>query len=162
MTTPAQPDQPLHWGRELVVPALMLGGAGLFVYGSLHLSAAAWVLPAGLIAVVVLALVWALASAALRPRTARPTEQGEDEDRSPILNPKSWLLVALPAVLFALIDYLGALVVLIALVFGAQLIFTRVAPVRSLLIAVAVTLPTYALFKYVLYARFPAGALGLG
>jgi hypothetical protein len=79
-----------------------------------------------------------------------------------MLHLKSWLLVAIPALLMLLVDYLGALVMLVALVIGAQLVFSTRTPVRSAVIAITVTLPVYAIFKYVLYARFPSGVLGLG
>jgi hypothetical protein len=75
---------------------------------------------------------------------------------------KPWLLVAIPSALLLLVDYIGTLVMLVALVLGAQFVLGTKSPVRSAIIAVAVTLPTYAIFKYVLYARFPAGVLGLG
>lgn len=160
-----QPHPPFHWPRELVVPVLMLGGIGVFLYDSVHLSVEALLLPAALIVVVVASLLWALAAEFLRagtPAAADAAAEGEDDAPGPILNLKAWLLVALPAALFLLLDVLGALAALVLLVFGAQLIFTTKAPVRSLLIALAVTAPTYAFFKFFLYARFPAGLLGLG
>jgi hypothetical protein len=162
----SQPEPCSHWLRELAVPALMLVGIGLFVFDSLHLSTIALVLPAALVVVVVVSLLWALASELFgaRPAAAAPSAVPDEDDAAPgpILHAKPWLLVLLPALLLALLDYLGALVVLVALVFCAQLVFSTRAPLRSLVVAVAVTLPTYALFKYVLYVRFPAGVLGLG
>jgi hypothetical protein len=161
----SQPQPGLHWLRELAVPALMLVGIGLFVADSLHLSIMAMVLPAALIAVVIASLIWALASVFLSTDGCNDGDavaNGEDEAPGPILNAKPWLIVALPALLFGLLDYLGAFTALVALVFGAQLMFDARAPIKSFLIAIAVTAPTYALFKYVLYVRFPAGVLGLG
>jgi hypothetical protein len=151
--------------RELVVPALMLGGIALYLGDSLHLSTQVLILPLALIVVVAASLVWALAEAFLSKTAtiARATdEEGEDETRGPILDPRPWLLVALPAALIVLMGSVGALVAFVAVVFGAELILSVRSPVRSLAIAAAVTLPTYALFKYVLYVRFPAGLLGLG
>lgn len=151
--------------RELVVPGLMLLSIGLFLGDSLHLSFEAMLLPAGLIIVIVAALVWALVPAFRSPHAPvvdETAEKGEDEDIGPMLHLKSWLLVAIPTALMLLVDYLGALVMLIALVVSSQFVFGAKTPVKSILIAVAVTVPTYAVFKYILYARFPAGVLGLG
>ena len=162
-TSPSSPR--FWWLRELLVPALMIGGIGLYLYDSVHLSVQALLLPIGLIVVVAAALLWAVVPVFLRresPARDEAEPAGEDEAIGPILNRKAWLLVALPALLFLVIDQLGALLALVALVFGAQVIFGTKSPVKSTLIAIAVTLPTYALFKYVLYARFPVGALGLG
>ena len=68
----------------------------------------------------------------------------------------------MPAVLVASFNYLGVLPALVLIVFGAQAIFSLRSPLQSLLIAFAVVAPTYAVFKYVLYARFPAGIFGIG
>jgi hypothetical protein len=162
-TSPSSPR--FWWLRELLVPALMIGGIGLYLYDAANLSVQVLLLPIGLIVVVVMALLWALVPVFLRrgaPGSDEGEPAGEDEAIGPILNRKAWLLVALPALLFLALEQLGALVALVALVFGAQVIFGTRSPARSALIAIAVTLPTYALFKYVLYARFPVGALGLG
>jgi hypothetical protein len=160
-----QEDRRTYWLRELTVPALMLVTIALFVADSLHLSTVALLLPAGLIIVVVGALAWALAEAALRHRgphaEAAPIDT-EDEAPGPILDLKAWALPVLPLVLFLLLDVIGAFLALTAVVFGAQMVFDRTRPARSLVIALAVTAPTYALFKYVLYVRFPAGLLGIG
>lgn len=161
MTNPSQPHPQFHWLRELLVPVLMLIGIGAFIGDSLHLSVAAMLLPWVLIAVTVLSLLWALAATFLNGNRADAVA-GEDEAPGPILNVKAWLLVAIPAVLMMLMEYLGAVVALVTMVFLAQLMFNAKTPVKSLLIAIAVTLPTCALFKFVLYARFPAGVLGLG
>jgi hypothetical protein len=157
----SQRPSSFHWPRELVMPTLMLASVGLFVYDSLHLSVTAMLLPAGLI-VIGAALIWALASVLLGMETGAPIEQAEGEAPGPILHAKAWLIAALPAVLFMLLDVIGTFATLAMLVFGAQLVFDLRAPVKSLLIAIAVTAPVYALFKYVLYARFPAGMLGIG
>ena len=158
----SQRPSSIHWPRELVMPTLMLASVGLFVYDSLHLSVTAMLLPAALIIVIGAALIWALASVLLSMETGAPIEQAEDEAPGPILHAKAWLIAALPAVLFMLLDVIGTFATLAMLVFGAQLVFDLRAPVKSLLIAIAVTAPVYALFKYVLYARFPAGMLGIG
>jgi hypothetical protein len=156
-----RPDGATHWSEELIVPGLMVGGIGLFMADSLHLSMEAMLLPAALIAVIAVSLVWAVASS-LGTARGQHHSQGEDEVPGPIFAAKPWLLVALPAVLVFAMVYCGVLVSLAALVFGAQMIFSRTAPLTSLAIAVAVTVPTWAIFKYVLYARFPAGVFGLG
>jgi hypothetical protein len=151
--------------RELVVPAIMLGAVGLYLYDALHLSYEALVFPVILIAVIVGAVAWTLVSYGMKPPTAAERErlaaEGDDE-AGPILDARPWLMVALPAVLVAAIDHLGTLTALIALVFGAQVIFGLRSPLKSLLITIAVVAPTYLVFKYVLYARFPAGLLGIG
>jgi hypothetical protein len=152
-------------GRELVVPALMLAAIALYVGDSLHLSLEALVLPAALIAVIVVALLWRLLSAFWGVRTVAapaPEADGDDETAGPILDWRPWLMVAFPALLVALMDTLGALAALVALVLGAQLILDRRSPLRALVIAVAVSVPTIILFKHVLYVRFPGGLLGLG
>jgi hypothetical protein len=151
--------------RELVVPAIMVGGIGLYLYDSLHLSHEALVFPVVLIVVIVGAVAWTLVTYFAKPPSsaerARLAAEGDDE-AGPILDPKPWLMVALPALLIATIDYLGTLTALIALVFGAQVILGLRSPLKSLLIAVAVVVPTYIVFRYFLYARFPAGLLGIG
>lgn len=162
MLGPSKPQSHFHWLRELLVPTLMLASIGMFAYDSLHLSVTAMLLPAALIVVIVAALVWALASVFLRAQGDTPAEQTEDEAPGPILHVRAWLIVLLPAVLFLLLDVIGTFATLVMLVFGAQLVFDARAPLKSLLIAIAVTAPTYALFKYVLYARFPTGMLGIG
>lgn len=163
MADTPQTHPPYHLVRELVVPVLMLICIVLFLGGSLHLSVTAMLLPAGLIIVIVAALVWALVPAFLRPGAAdAAAEPGEDEAIGPMLNLKAWLLVTIPAALLLLVDYLGALVMLIGLVVGSQFVFGAKTPLRSLLIAISVTVPVYAIFKYILYARFPSGVLGIG
>jgi hypothetical protein len=132
----------------------------LFAYDSTHLSYEALVFPVVLIVVVLAALGWALV---VYLRGATPSVDGEDEEESgPIIAATPWLLLALPAVLVAAFNYLGVLTALVLLVFGGQAIFGLRSPLRSLLIAIAVVAPTYAVFKYILYARFPAGILGIG
>ncbi len=170
MAQPPQEDRRTYWLRELTVPALMLGTIGLFLADSLHLSTVALLLPAGLVIVILGALAWALAEASLgRPAPPMagaaidaPAIDTEDEAPGPILDRKAWALPVLPVALLLLLDVLGAVLALVALVFGAQMIFDRRRPARSLAIALSVTAPTYALFKYVLYVRFPAGMLGIG
>lgn len=149
--------------RELAVPAIMIGGIGLYLYDSMHLSAEALVFPGVLIVVIVVAVLWALASYFANPARVAESEPTADEDETgPILDRKPWLLVALPALLVASFDFLGVLTALIVLVVGGQAIFGPRSPFKSLLIAIAVVAPTYIVFKYFLYARFPAGVLGLG
>jgi hypothetical protein len=151
--------------RELAVPAIMLGAIGLYLYDSLHLSYEALVFPVVLIAVILGAITWTFVSHVMKPPTAaersRLAAEGDDE-AGPILDARPWLMLALPAVLVAALDYLGTLTALIALVLGAQVILGLRSPLKSLLIAIAVVAPTYIVFKYVLYARFPVGLLGIG
>jgi hypothetical protein len=158
---PANPrDQHL---RELAVPAIMIGGIGLYLYDSMHLSAEALVFPAVLIVVIVAAVLWALVSYFVNQSPAAEGESSADDDETgPIVDPKPWLLVALPALLVASFDFLGVLTALVALVVGGQAIFGLRSPFQSFLIAIAVVAPTYIVFKYFLYARFPAGVFGLG
>jgi len=149
--------------RELTVPCLMAVAVALFAYDSTHLSYEALVFPVVLIVVVLASLAWALV-AYLRGEgaAARSAEGEDDEEGGPILATTPWLLIALPAILVASFNYLGVLPALVLIVFGAQAIFSLRAPLQSFLIAIAVAVPTYAVFKYVLYARFPAGILGIG
>ncbi len=149
--------------RELTVPCVMATAVALFVYDSTHLSYEALVFPVVLIVVMVASLVWAL-GAYLRGEgaAAQPAGGEDDEEGGPIVATTPWLLVALPAILVASFNYLGVLPALVLIVFGAQAIFSLRSPLQSLLIALAVAVPTYAVFKYVLYARFPAGILGIG
>lgn len=161
------PSPLVYWARELTVPLLMAAGVALFVYDSRQLSTEAILLPAGLILVILAALAWAIGVAIVRRPganvpAAAPAPQDEDTAVGPILNVKAWLLVVLPASLFFLIDYLGALLVLLAIVFGAQVVLGARSPVRAFLIAVVATVPVYAIFKYLLYARFSAGLMGFG
>ena len=165
-----KPELSYSWLRELAVPAIMLGCIGLFVWDSRHLSEIAVILPGVLIVVTVATLLWEPGRALLskkalaepRPDSKASQAQAEDETSGPILDKRPWLVVALPLVLIALFANIGALATLVLLVFGGQLIFGMRSPLRALLIAVAVTAPTYVLFKYVLYVRFPDGMFGLG
>lgn len=93
----------------------------------------------------------------------QPAEGEDDEEGGPTVAVTPWLLlVLLPAALVLSFDYLGVLTALVLLVFAGQAIFSLRAPLCSLLIRIAVVAPTYAVFKYVFYARFPAGILGIG
>jgi hypothetical protein len=163
MSSPSQPQRKHQLWRELAVPAVMLVAVGLFAYDSTHLSYEALVFPSVLIVVVLATLTWAMV-AYLKGDSpvAQPADGEDDEEGGPIIAATPWMLVALPAVLVASFNYLGVLPALILLVFGGQVIFGLRSPLRSLLIAVAVVAPTYAVFKFVLYARFPAGILGIG
>ena len=148
--------------RELTVPCVMAIAIGLFIGDSMHLSQEALVFPVVLIVIVLVALAWAIGAYLKGEPQAEPAELPDEDESGPIIAATPWLLLALPAVLVASFDYLGVLPALILLVFGGQAIFGLRSPIRSLVIAVAVVAPTYAVFKYVLYARFPAGILGLG
>ena len=149
--------------RELTVPCVMVTAVVLFVWDSMHLSYEALVFPVVLIVVILTALGWALV-VYLRGDVppAEALEGGDDEEGGPIVAATPWLLIALPAALVASFNILGVLPALVLLVFGGQAIFSLRSPLQSLLIAIAVVAPTYAVFKYVLYARFPAGILGIG
>jgi hypothetical protein len=164
MSSSSQPQQHKHqlW-RELAVPAVMLVAIALFVGDAMHLSYEALVFPTVLVVVVLAALVWAL-GAYLKggAAAAHPAEGEDDEEGGPIVAATPWLLVLLPAVVVFAFDYLGVLTALVLLVFAGQAIFNLRSPLRSLMIAIAVVAPTYAVFKYVLYARFPAGIFGIG
>jgi len=140
----------------------MLAAIALFVGDSWHLSYEAMVFPAVLIVVVLAALAWALVVYPKAAAPAQPAESEDDEEGGPIVAATPWLLVLLPAAIVFSFDYLGVLTALVLLVFTGQAIFSLRSPLRSLMIAIAVVAPTYAVFKYVLYARFPAGILGLG
>lgn len=162
----SQPHPFLHRLSELVVPALMIAGVGLYAYNSIHLSIPALILPGALIAVIVVALLWALASS-FRGRDDAETGDAAAKEwpQGPLglaMHLRPWLLVLLPALIVLSLEVLGAMAALVALVFGAQLFFDARAPLKSLLIAVLVAVPTHALFEHVLYVRFPAGLLGLG
>jgi hypothetical protein len=158
-----QQTQPRHqFVRELAVPCVMLIAVALFVGDAMHLSYEALVFPAVLIAVVLAALGWALVVHLRGGGTAQLAKEEDEEEGGSIVAATPWLLVALPAVLVASFTYLGVLTALVLLVFGAQAIFGLRSPLRSLLIAIAVVAPTYAVFKYILYARFPAGIFGIG
>lgn len=149
--------------REAVVPSIMLLCIGLYVYDSLHLSAAALAFPAVLIAVILAALLYLVAES--MRRTASDVSGGAEEDdetSGPVLPAKPWLIIALPVIAVSLFNYLGVLIALVAMVFCAQLALSSKSILKSVVITVAVTVPTYCLFKYVLYARFPTGIFSFG
>jgi Tripartite tricarboxylate transporter TctB family len=148
--------------RELAVPCIMVVAIALFICDSTHLSYEALVFPVVLVVVVLAALGWALVVYLKGDGPAGQPAEGDDDEGGPIIAATPWLLVALPAVLVASFNTLGVLPALVLLVFGGQAIFSFRSPLRSLLIAIAVVAPTYAVFKYILYARFPAGILGIG
>jgi hypothetical protein len=150
------PRSSFHAVRELVVPALMLGGAAAYVYDSRGLSLEALILPLALVAVIGASLLMALVQSFARPG------DGGDPAQEPILEAKPWLLVLCPTLLVAAWAFLGALAALVALVFCAQLVLEARAPLRALLVAIAIAVPSHAVFQYFLYVRFPRGVLGLG
>ena len=156
MANDLEPDR--HLARELAVPAIMIGFVALYVWQIRALSFDAMIFPIGLIAVLVVSLLLALMQAIPR-RT--PLAQ-EDVSLGPIMSPRPWLLVAGPAVLISLADYLGTPLVLVTIVAGAQLVLGARSIWRSIAIAVLLATPLYILFVKVFYVRFPAGALGLG
>lgn len=162
------PDRarPAQIARELVVPAIMLTGIGLYLYDAAGLSSLSLIFPALLIAVIVGALLWLAAASLLAPSeatSATDAPPGEDEETAgPILDARPWLLVLIPALALFAFEYLGALIAMIALVVGAQFIFGIRSPLKGLAIAVAVVVPTYVFFQHFLYVRFPHGLLGLG
>jgi hypothetical protein len=162
MSAPA-PETRFHALREFTVPAIMACGIGVYAFDCARLSYEALIFPAILIVAIVAALLWVLVTSFARPSSTPAAAVGEDDDETgPVLVAKPWLMVALPAVLVAAFDYLGVLTALVALVFAGQMLFGYRSPIRSLLLSIAVVVPTYAVFKYVLYARFPSGLLGLG
>jgi hypothetical protein len=158
-----EPDTRGHVLRELIVPAIMVCGTGVYAYDATHLSYEALIFPGLLILAIVSALLWVLVASLSGPGPAKPHPATADDDESgTVLVAKPWLMVALPVALVAAFDYLGVLAALVALVFAGQMIFGLRSPIKSLLLSIAVVVPTYAVFKYVLYARFPSGVLGLG
>lgn len=146
---------------EAIVPLLMLGGAALFLAGSVHLSPIALVLPGVLVVTIVAAVAVALV-AAFRSRATEISGEEDDPALGPVFAAKPWLLLLLPLILTLAFDILGAAAALFLLVFLAQLVFDPRRPLRSAVIAVAATAPVYILFAHFLYVRFPAGVLGLG
>jgi hypothetical protein len=163
MTNGHQTQSKYQLLRELTVPCVVVIAVALFVWDSMHLSYEALVFPVVLIVVVLAALGWALVVYLHSDGSPTPSSAEEDEEEGgPIIAATPWLLVALPAVLVASFNTLGVLPALVLLVFCGQAIFSLRSPLQSLLIAIAVVGPTYAVFKYILYARFPAGILGIG
>jgi hypothetical protein len=138
----------------------MIGGVGLFLLDSSHLSREALIFPGILIVALIGTLVWALAGQFSASRVAVVPVAEDDDETGPILVGRPWLIVLLPVVLTAAFDLLGVLVALLTLVIGGQAIFGIKSWTRSVLIAVAVVAPTYFVFKYILYARFPGGVFG--
>jgi hypothetical protein len=158
-------EKRVHAGHEIIVPAIMLGSIGLYLYDVMGLSSLSLMFPAVLIAVIAGALLWLTIAALLGTANApeAPNEGEESElDVGPVLDVRPWALVLLPAFLLFGFEYLGALPALIALVFGAQMILGQPSPIRSLVLAVAVTAPTYFFFQHFLYVRFPHGLFGIG
>jgi hypothetical protein len=149
--------------RELIVPSVMMIATGAYLVDALHLSLEALLLPTALIGAIGFALAWAIADAFLRSRrggvVAPRSERGVEGS---VLEHRPWLLLAIPLVLMATMDWTGALIALTMLVILSQLTFGQGSPLGSVLVAVLVTVPTYALFKYVLYVRFPSGVFGIG
>ncbi len=68
--------------RELAVPAIMIGGIGLYLYDSMHLSAEALVFPAVLIVVIVAAILWALVAYFANPTRVAESEPSANEDET--------------------------------------------------------------------------------
>lgn len=149
--------------RELIVPAIMLVGIAAFAWDSRQLSFEAILLPAALIVTIVLALLWSLAGTFLLARLVGSSEPHPDSDAiGGVREPKAWMLIAVPAAVMAGFDWTGAVVGLVLLLALAQFVFGFRKPLQVALISLAVAGSTYALFKYLLYVRFPPGVLGIG
>lgn len=159
------PDEKrVHVGQEIIVPVIMLGSIGLYLYDAMGLSSLSLMFPSVLIVVIAGALLWLAVAPLLGGSRApeAPEESDEELEVGPVLDVRPWGLVLLPAALLFGFDYLGALPALIALVFGAQMILSTRSPIQSLVLAVAVTAPTYFFFQHFLYVRFPHGLFGVG
>lgn len=149
--------------RELIVPAIMLAGIAAFAWDSRRLSFEALLLPAALIVTIVLALVWSFAGTFLLARLVRSSDPHPDSDAiGAVREPRAWMLIAVPAVVMLGFDWIGAVAGLVLLLVLAQFVFGFRKPLQVALVSLAVAIPTYALFKYVLYVRFPPGVLGIG
>lgn len=146
---------------ELVVPTIMVGTVGLYLYGSWGLSRAALLFPVSLMVVIMAAVSWTLFAAAVW-RNVDGKATADDEIKGPLMGVLPWSLVGISAIIVLIQDRTGALFALLAIAFATQMVFTRTKPLQSLAVAVGITLPVYVLFKYVLYVRFPAGILGIG
>jgi hypothetical protein len=138
----------------------MMVTVGFYVYSAAQLSSTALIFPGVLILVTVATLLWPIAAAFGRPTSAAASI--DEAECGPILDLRPWVLIGLPILLFVLFEYLGALISMIILVYGAQIVLSKKSPIAGFILAVAVTIPVYALFKYVLYVRFPIGVLGIG
>lgn len=160
MSEPArQAEEPDPGGvvaRELLVPVIMAGGLVLYWVDVRYLSIEALIFPLGLGSAVVAALLAAVAGLALRSRPP----SGEDE--GPVLQLRPWLLFAIPMLLIATLDLLGAFFALFLTVLASQLVLGSRSLLRSAVIALVATAPVYFLFKHMLYVRLPSGFLGLG
>jgi hypothetical protein len=156
---PPSPPKRFHRLRELLVPVIMLVIVGFYAYSSAQLSSTALIFPGVLILVIVATLLWPIAATFGRPA---PTAASTDEESGAILDLRPWVLFGLPVLLFTVFEYLGALISMIILVYGSQLVLSTKSPIAGFFLAVCVTVPVYALFKYFLYVRFPIGVLGIG
>ena len=162
MTDRSSPLSPLSPLRELVVPALMLLCIGFFIADSTHLSLEGWIFPAALILVVVGALgaaLWPSLTGREPPPAAADDE--EDDARGPILALRPWLLLALPAILCAFLDVVGVAVALVVAVGDAQFALGERSLLRNIAVPLAIVVPTWLIFKYALFVRFPPNLLGL-
>lgn len=142
--------------RELIIPAIMFVCIGLYLTDSVGLSFEALLFPLAIAAVVAIALGWHGISL-LR---GMQSEAGEDDESGSVLDLKPWLLIGVPLLAVLAMQYIGALLAFVVLVFVAQVALGSRSILLSLIVAIAVTAPTYYLFKSVLYVRFPTGLLG--
>jgi hypothetical protein len=159
-------DQPRHLrgqlpgglaaAREFIVPAIMAAVVAAYAVNASGLSFEALLFPMGLGAVLVTAVTVTLAGLML----GRCAAAGEDEGAMLQLRP--WIILILPLLLLPAITIAGTAAVLFLSVLGAQFALGSKSLLRSTIVALAVTVPTYFLFKHMLYVRFPAGVLGLG
>lgn len=159
MTTPSLPPH-LQRIRELLVPVIMIVTIGLYTYTSAYLSSTALIFPAVLIVAIIITLLWPITAAFVRQQDAEI--ESSNEEHGPILDIRPWSLIVLPVLLFAVFEQLGALISLVALIYGTQLMLSTKSPLRDLIVAMAAAIPVYIMFKYFLYVRFPLGALGIG
>lgn len=149
------------WIKELIVPMLMLAGVGAYWFDAASLSSIALAFPTAL-TVVILVSVAIIAFQALRaPNKEVATGHPQTDEATgvaAVLRP--WSLVLLPLPLIFFWREIGALPALMILAIGLMLVLGARRRRWFLLLPALLIVPTYLLFKFVLYVRLPEMPFG--
>ena len=147
------------WMKELIVPLLMLVGVAAYWIDASSLSSVALAFPTALMVVILAAVAIILVQifgSARRPLEASvPIDQQLDEAAGFSGFMRPWSIVLLPLPLIFFWREFGALPALLVFAGGLMFILGERRLLWLFFLPAALVVPTYLLFKIVLYVRLP-------
>ncbi|MCG8561818.1 MAG: tripartite tricarboxylate transporter TctB family protein [Hyphomicrobiales bacterium] len=160
--TPAVTQRGALLARELVVPAIMLAGAGLYWTDASNLSAEAQAFPLALTALLLL-LLTAIVGRAVHQwhQGERPREQADEDHPADVMRfaeLKRWTIVLLPVALILVWQHTGAAVAIFLYALLVLIMLGERRLLRLALIPACLAIGLTYLFKTVLYLRLPDAA----